>query len=381
MKIGFLIRYFNKGMGGAENNCYYLAKELAKNKDNEVHIFCSDKADGEETIDGIKVHRCRETLKLTYYLAFYPSLTKKLLSYDLDILHVHGFGFIQNDLSIKKLKRKNPGLKIICTPHGPFMALKNYNLFAKTLKTIYVMMIRRNLKIYNKIIQVNPYQKEWLKNDYHIDNKKIVFLPNGISEEAFTQTSKDALNALKDRYSLKNKFVISYLGRIQDYKGIDQIIKILPELKKLNSKIVFLAIGKDAGDLSRLKELAKTLNVENSVIFTGEVSEEEKYGLLDLSEIFIFPSEWEAFGIVVLEAMAKKNALLSTKTEGGRYLIKKENGFLFDYQNTNQLLKVSKKLIADSKLRRKMQNNNFKKSKNFLWDKIAKDLFRIYLDL
>jgi glycosyltransferase involved in cell wall biosynthesis len=72
--------------------------------------------------------------------------------------------------------------------------------------------------------------------------------------------------------------------------------------------------------------------VDKNVIFTGEIDEHEKYEILDISEIFVFPSAWEAFGIVLLEAMAYKNSIISTKTEGGNYLIKPgENGYLYDF--------------------------------------------------
>ena len=379
MKIGFLIRYFEPGMGGAENNCYYLARELANDKKNKVSVFCSGEKEEEEVIDKIRVFRSRQIFGLTYYFAFYPSIINKILKADLDILHVHGFGFIQNDIAIRKLRKIKPNLKIVCTPHGPFMALKKYGLIPNLLKFLYMPCIRRTLKNCDRIIKVNPYQQSWITKDYHIPENKIVFLPNGITDDALKKLNKNRTDAIAKKYSLKDKFVISYLGRIQKYKGIDQIIEIMPNLVKIYPEITFVAIGRDAEDMSRLKKLAKERGVEKNVVFTGEVSEENKFALLDLSEIFIFPSEWEAFGIVVLEAMARGNAIISTRTEGGLYLVKEgENGYLFDYQNKAELLEKIKKIIRNNKLRTRMQKNNIKKAKSFLWSKIVKDLKRIY---
>ena len=75
MKIGFLIEYFYPVSGGAENNCFYLAKELAKK--HEVHVFTSDRKDEkmfkkEELIDGIKIHRYKNWFRYKYYLTFTP---------------------------------------------------------------------------------------------------------------------------------------------------------------------------------------------------------------------------------------------------------------------------------------------------------------------
>jgi len=368
-------------MGGAENNCYYLARELAKNKQNQVHIFCSGDQEKEEIIEGIKIHRCKEILNLTYYFAFYPSITKKLLDANLDIVHIHGLGFIQNDLAIKELKKSNPKIKIVCTPHGPFMALK-YSPILKLIRSLYTLIIRKNIKYYDRVLQVNPFQKEWMIKEYHIPEKKIVFLPNGIPGESFKIMPKNKKQKFAIKYNIKNKFVISYLGRIQQYKGLDQIINVLPEIKKICPNVCFVAIGKDSGDTKRLKDLADKLGIGDNILFTGEVCEEEKYALLDLSEVFVFPSEWEAFGISVLEAMARSNAIISTKTEGGLYLIKeKENGYLFRYGDQKELLKKLKILISNDKLRKTIQKNNIKKAKNYLWEKIANDLYYIYRTL
>jgi len=380
MKIGFLITYFYPFSGGAESNCYYLAEEMAK-RGHEVHVFTSDRKDGkiiekkEELVDGIHIHRFRTWFRYKYYLALYPSILK-ILKYDLDILHVHAFGFVQQDIIVllEKIRGKT---KLICTPHGPFMALKEYNLPSRILKSLYMPFLKLVDRQYDKIIKVNDFQFEWMK-DYGGRKNQIVLLPNGIPEETFRKISPKELLNVEKKFNLKGKFVIAYLGRIQQYKGLDQVIKILPNLAKIKKNIVFVAAGQDAGDRERLERLTKELRVNENVIFTGKVSESEKLALLDLSEVFVFPSEWEAFGIVLLEAMARKNAVISTSTEGGRFLVKKENGFTYRFGNLKELESKISIVLNNSQLRKKMQHNNIKKARNFLWKDIAVKLESIY---
>ena len=373
MKIGFLIEYFYPVSGGAENNCFYLAKELAKK--HEVYVFTSDRKDGkmfkkEELIDGIKIHRYKNWFRYKYYLTFTPGFLD-ILNYNLDILHVHSLGFLWHDkiVFLKKLFSKT---RIVNTPHGPFMALKDYGFFENVFRKITVFLEMFFNSLYDVVIQVNPNQWKWMV-EYGISTDRIRYVPNGILESTFDKVND---KIFIDRYKLKNKFVISYLGRIQKYKGLDQVIKILP---KLNKNIVFLAMGKDVEDKRRLVELSKKLEVQNRVIFTGEIFDNEKLSGLDSSEIFIMPSEWEAFGIVILEAMARGNAIISTKNEGAEFLIKKENGLLYDFGDLKTLEDSINILYKNKKLRDRFKKNNLKKAKEFLWKDIAKDLERIYL--
>src|SRR3989344_4594075 len=301
MKIGFLITYFYPKTGGAENNCYYTARELAKK--HEVHVFTSGEKESEEKINGIYVHRCKELLRVKYYFAFYPSLTNKLAAAHLDVLHVHGFGFMQHDRAIKKIIKAQPKIKIVCTPHGPFMALKKYNFAASIFKALYLPSFRKSLQRYDAIIAVNPEQYKWMEKEYGISRKKVFLVPNGINKETIANISRQ-------------------------------------EIKKI----------------------------------------EDKLALLERSEIFVFPSEWEAFGIATLEAMARRNAIVSTRTEGSLFLIKEGvNGILFDYGDANALKKALQKLLNNPKIRHSMQKINKKKSRRFLWTDIANKLEKIYI--
>ncbi len=372
MKIGFLIEYFYPKQGGAENNCFYLAKELAKK--HEVHIFTSQLENTKkyEIIGNINIHRYKTLFRYRYYLSFTPGLLIGIIKQDLDILHVHSLGFLYHDL-IVILKKLNKKTKIINTPHGPFMALNSYNSYLKILKNIIENLEKHINNLYDKVIQVNPYQYEWMIK-LGIKKNKVTFIPNGLNESAFKKINRK----IKFENKLKNRIIISYIGRIDRYKGLDQIIRVLPSFKNL----ALIIVGENAGDKKRLDSIIKNLKIKDRIIFTGKIPEEEKLRILNISKIFILPSEWEAFGISMLEAMAQGNIIISTKTEGGKYLIKeKENGFLYDFNNIEQLKQKIKVILKDKNLQRKIRKNNIKKAKKFLWKVIVKDLEKVYLNL
>lgn len=378
MRIGFLLSSFYPSTGGREVITFNLARELAK-RGHKIHVFTTLKENlkKEEIIEGIHIHRTKTFFQYKYYLEFNPGWIKNVLKYKLDILHIQSFGFIMADLALL-LEKSLHGTKIVNTPHGPFMALDKYPLWQEILKKTYTLAEYPINKLYDAIIQVNPEQWRWMIKS-GVKKTNIKLIPNSIPSDMFLKVSN---KKFLEKYKLKNKLVVSYLGRIQKYKGLDQVVSILPEILKKHREVVFLAIGKDAGDAERLKILASKLGVSNNVIFTGQLSHEDKLRALDSSEISVLPSEWEAFGIGLLEAMSRGNAIISTKTEGGKYLIKEgANGYIYDYKDTETLKKQLLKLIEDKKTRKIFIRNNLEKAKNYSTEKIADQLEDVYKEL
>lgn len=374
MKIGFLLSSFYPATGGREVITFNQARELVK-MGHEVHIFTTlkDNWKKEEIVEGMYIHRTKTYFQYKYYLEFNPGWIKNVLKYKLDILHTQSFGFIMADIAVL-LKKAFSKTKILNTPHGPFMALQKYPWWQEILKVFYTIFEYPVNMLYDAVVQVNPEQWKWMTK-VGVSKKRIKFIPNSIPKEIYTKVD---VETFRKKHKLQNKLVISYLGRIQKYKGLDQVIKVMPDLVKENPKVCFLAMGKDWGDRGRLKKLARELKVEKNVLF-AEVSDEERLAGLDISEIFVLPSEWEAFGIVIIEAMARHNAIVSTKTEGGNFLIEPgKHGYLYDYKDTNELRKHLLKLVKDDKMRHRMIGVNYAYSKEFSTEKIAKQLEALY---
>lgn len=387
LKIGYVIKYFHPIKGGAEQNFLNLALE-AHADGNEVHVFTSDRKyeqivrNDPSEYKGIRIHRSRMFFDLSLYFAFYPGMLFQLLRTDLDVVHASGFGIVWQDiiLMLKKLFSRNT--VFINTPHGPFMALGNYSLFLNVVRKVYFSIQRLFLNwLYDFVIEVNTFQWQWIVT-YGIEKQKIKFVPNGISEEdAKRKLPMDVIERFERKYNLSGKFVISSLGRISEYKGIQHVINVLPELIKVNPDIVFLIMGRDDGYVQTLKALSIRMKLREYVRFIIDVSEEEKYAGLEVSKIFVFPSKWEAFGIVLVEAMTRRNAVVSTRTEGGKFLISDGvNGFLYNFGDTKALLQKLTQLVRNNVLASKMAQENLELMGKYVWKEIYQKHYKKLLE-
>ncbi len=149
-------------------------------------------------------------------------------------------------------------------------------------------------------------------------HKKTHFiLPPAIDFQKFSFGSPD--RGLRERYGLNGKTVVMSLARLSSedrYKGIDEILEVLPELVKKIPNLIYLIAG-DGDDKPRLEQKVRHLNVEKHVLFTGFISESEKMDTYRLADAFVMPGRGEGFGIVYLEAMACGVPVVGSKTDGG----------------------------------------------------------------
>ncbi len=377
IKIGYITKYFYPLKGGAENYILNLAL-LAIRDGHEVHVFTTNRKGKEKlkvgitTFRGITIHRCRNWLNFRLYFFFAPSLLFEILKTDLDLIHVSGFGFLWNDIVLIIKKFFSRKTKFINTPHGPFMALSKARLFEKLLKSTYTFIQRFFLNwLYDFVLQDSTFQWQWIVK-YGIAKNKIVHVPVGIPEEIVSKKidEQQKMDFIK-KYKLEKKYVISTLSRIDKYKGFHHVIEILPKILKKHKNLVYLIMGRDEGFLRELKSLAERKKVKSNVCFIENISESEKYVALFLSNIFIFPSQWEAFGIAMVEAMSMGNAIISTKTEGGRLLITEGvNGYLYEFGDTNGLFEILNYLLENKSIVENMKVENINKAKNYTWENI-----------
>lgn len=379
LNLAYVVPTFYPYSGGAENNCLNLAlAQVALG--NSVKVLTSDDhcSTRHEFYKSIEIFRFHK-LNKAYYFGFYPEIIQKIVSVNADIIHVHGFGFIWHDLGLILRKILRPRTIIINTPHGPFMSQKSYSFGKRLAKGIFTAIQKLYLnKIYTTVIAVNPTQEKWITS-YGISKKKIQYVPNGIPEEYLkTVDTKVAADELK----LNKKFVISFIGRYEKYKGLQDLISAMPAVLEVQKSVKLVAMGNPGSYLPALRKQVIDLGLENEVDILENPSDETLEQVLTLSKIFVLPSDWEAFGISMLQAMAKGNAVISSRTEGGEFLVKEEeNGYIFDFGDSKQIADYIIKLLNDRKLLATIGDKNVVKAKQFTWNNISKSYSNILYEL
>ena len=167
-----------------------------------------------------------------------------------------------------------------------------------------------------------------------------------------------------------------YAGRLVEHKGVQYLIKAFSEIREdITEDFVIIGCGPFE---KTLKELVVSQNVNDRVRFIPFLSKPQYREFLSKCKAFAFPSLFEAFGVVVIEAMASWKPVIASNIIGPRDIITHGyNGFLFDKGNVDELKKYLKLCLSDGELRRKIGSNARKTiQQKYTYKKIADEYAR-----
>ena len=188
-------------------------------------------------------------------------------------------------------------------------------------------------------ISVSEFTKERFLSWTQLNGIRSFILPNCVDLARFTPGPKNT--QLLKRYGLSNSTVLLTVSRLsaqeQGWKGIDDVLEVLPELAKKVPNLSYFIVG-DGTDRARLEEKASKLGIRDRVIFAGHISEQEKAEYYRLADAFVLAGREEGFGIVYLEAMACGLRVVGSKADASRETLRNgELGIIVDPNNRNEL--------------------------------------------
>jgi phosphatidylinositol alpha-mannosyltransferase len=303
-----------------------------------------------------------------------------LLLGDYDLLHIHGWGDrplgpFRNELALlmAKLRRK----PVVSTPHGALDNLRDWagirrkdRLYARFSALLPLRWIDRFICIYSR-------QPLILRGYYHIPERKLVHIPNGIPEAAFLPA--DPVPFLS-RYKLEGKRVITFVGRLDVSKRVSDLVEVMPEVNRIfGGEVALVIIGRDEGEMANLTRLVENLRLQGSVLLLGEVSDLEKHQALSASELFVSPSSLEAFGISTVEAMAHGIPVISADNQGAKYVLDEGRyGLLYEIGNKEQLLERIVYLLANPDRAKELGERGRGRAEEFRWERISRRIEELY---
>ncbi|MEK6807662.1 MAG: glycosyltransferase family 4 protein [Nanoarchaeota archaeon] len=373
MRIAKICAHFWPVKGGMENHMYYESKEFIK-RGHSASILVSDSThEGRlktrtEVFEGINIRRFPTWFKYSYFSPFFPGLFLHLMKEKYDILHIHSYRQFYNlAIFIARLR----GIPVVLSTHWPEYpdSVRNKNLnrairfFDSTLGPLL-------LRSADRLIVQTLAEQQWFEKKFKINAKKIIILPPGIHKSYIEPRDGKTFRA---KHKINEKNIVLCLGRIHRSKGFDKIIKIA----KGFSDTRFVFVGPDGGYRKEFENLARELQVEDKVLFTGEVSEQEKIDALAACDVLAMPSDYEAFGISLIEAFAQGKPVIASNSGGMPHVVG-DCGFVFEKNNLAELEQKLKLLLSDKKLREKFGRSALELAKNYAWDEIAGRLEKEY---
>jgi glycosyltransferase involved in cell wall biosynthesis len=372
MKITQVTPYFYPHVGGVESHVLSLSRELAK-IGHEVKIVTSlvKNSQPHENFEQLEIFRVKPLLN-AYNTPVMPNLSELLNKMDSDILHTHTPPPFTSYYAAKISKKKN--IPLVLTYHCD---LEIPGIFGGFIVGIY----RRTFEPYTlkQTDNIIVHTKTYGSTSRAIWRFAPAIIPSAVDALLFHPNVSG--ERIRESYDLSSFNVVLYVGRLRHHKGLEYMIE---SAKYTPENVKYLIVG--GGDFEiYLKNLAKKIGVSNKIIFTGEIPNEKLPEYYAACDVFLLPSvsRLEAFGLVILEAMASGKPVIVSDIPGVREVIENNvEGLLAEPLNSKDIAEKIKFLIADKELREKMGKNGRKKvEEKYQISTIARQVEKVYRDV
>jgi glycosyltransferase involved in cell wall biosynthesis len=219
-----------------------------------------------------------------------------------------------------------------------------------------------------QIITISNYVKKDVANFAKVPLKKIT--TTYLAADEITE-------AIKPIKELQSKQFIFYVGRPQPHKNLARLIEAFSLLKKTNPELLLVLAGKKDKMYDSFIQTAKDLGVEDSVVFTGFVSEGQLKWLYKGCKAFVFPSLSEGFGLPGLEAMQHGAPVVSSNATCLPEIYG-DAAYYFDPLDIHDIASSINTVINDTNIRNKLIKDGRKKAKEYSWERMAKQTLEVY---
>jgi glycogen(starch) synthase len=166
-----------------------------------------------------------------------------------------------------------------------------------------------------RVIACSEYMRDEIARYFHCPLGKIDVVPNGVDTTRFDQLNGQDFSHFRNMYALPSEKIAFSVGRVVYEKGLQVLVKAMPIVLSQEPTTKVVVAGKGP-ELDSLRSLAWSLGVGEKVLLTGFISDENRDRLFKIADCAVFPSLYEPFGIVALEAMAAKCPVVVSEVGG-----------------------------------------------------------------
>ncbi len=374
MKILEVTNLFAPVHGGVAEAVFQLCKQLVK-RGHDVTLYTSDYKLTQEyiaQIPEVKVRAFKTWLALSN-LHVTPGIigAKKEIRH-FDVIHVNNYRTFQNIVICHYAKQY--GVPYVLQSHGGVMPV----LQKKGLKAVYDKVVGyKILQNASKVIagnatEVGEYKKMGVSED------RVIIIPPFYNTEEFSNLPPPG--QFREKYGIKEKHIILFLGRIHQIKGIDFLIDAFHQLSRQREDVKLAIVGPDGGYKATLDEQIARLGLGQKVLFTGLLGGVDKVAALEDAAMLVQTSIYERGPGSPFEAILCGTPIIITKNTGaGEMVGRLDAGYLVEYGNIPDLAGLMQKVLDDpAEIMAKTKKARQYIIDNLSWQKGVEQFERLY---
>lgn len=328
MKINFLTTRIVEETGGAKYD--YNLFQILKNVYQDSVSLYDDKI--------IQERFFTKKSNLLYFNNAYNSIFDEIMNCDVLFMNSRIYTrLVKCNLSYFRKKYPNTNVVII---HHHF----NYMSHTGIIRQIHKYFEFKMIKFANQLIVPNIYVVDLIKKE--LDNPQIIFLESSFERKDYTISDQKTNTLL-------------FVGNVQERKGLLYGLKAFLILHKALPKYKFNIVGKyNKNDkyYNKLQKFIKDNNLNESVTFSGRVSDEELNEAYSNADVFLFPSLLEGYGWVMIEAMGRGLPVVAFDNSAMPYTVRdNKNGLLIENKNYIEMGNRLVSLLKDKELLHNLQ--------------------------
>ncbi|HRH32556.1 MAG TPA: glycosyltransferase family 1 protein [bacterium] len=238
---------------------------------------------------------------------------------------------------------------------------------------------RYTLKKAKQVIAISDFTKNELISTYGTSEKKIKVIYNGYPKQLYKPLPHDHTSAhVLARCGITKPYLF-YVGRLEKKKNIAILIEAFASLKHRRGKdfIHKLCLVGDASfGFDEIKYTIQEYNLEKDIIVTGWVAEKDLPYIFAQADAFVFPSNYEGFGIPLLQAMATRTPIAASNTASIPEVAASAAVF-FDPKNSEAMADALEKVLFDQSIREQLIQAGQIRIKDFSWEKTARETLEL----
>ncbi|MEP9411389.1 MAG: glycosyltransferase [Candidatus Brocadia sp.] len=365
MKVLHIYKNYYPIPGGIENYIKMLAEYQVQSGCNvTVLVSSNSRKTHTENINGVRVIRAASITTISRTpLSF--ALLKWTGCLDADITHLH-FPYPWGELAY------------LYTGKSPHMVITYHSDIVKQrfLLNVYRPFLFKILGKADRIIATSPTYIETSPFLQKMKSKCRV-IPLGIDTNRFGNINKSLSRKIREMYN--NVKIVLFVGRLRYFKGLDYLVYAM---EGVDAKLLIIGTGPEE---NHLKKMVSGKRMEEKILFLGDISDEDLPAYYDACDVFVLPSSHrsEAFGTVLIEAMAAGKPVVSTELGTGTSFVNSngKTGLVVPARAAKALSDAINLLLKDDDFAKSLAINAKKHAANFSKDIIAEKVLQLYKEV